>query len=116
MNAAEYQEYLNTEHWQTMRRLALEHAEHRCQLCYAPDRLQVHHRTYERVTAERLTDLTVLCDGCHEEFHRRVQLRQIGQGIDLGSLARREETPKPVNRSQYLVDLARGAVKAKVDE
>jgi replicative DNA helicase len=48
---------------------ALSRAGHRCQVCNSPDKLDVHHRTYERVGQEQLDDLTVLCDRCHGLFH-----------------------------------------------
>lgn len=65
----EYAEYRKGEHWQRMRERALERAEWRCQLCNSATSLDVHHRTYERLGAERVADLTVLCRGCHEQFH-----------------------------------------------
>jgi hypothetical protein len=34
-----------------------------------PDRLDVHHRTYERVGQEQLRDLIVLCRTCHSRYH-----------------------------------------------
>ena len=64
-----YSEYLNSDEWQARRVLALKRAAGRCQLCNAAARLQVHHRTYERVGNEMLEDLTVLCDSCHAAFH-----------------------------------------------
>jgi hypothetical protein len=72
MTSKEYREvYLRSEHWRAMRLWALERAENRCQVCAASAALDVHHRTYERVGAERPADLTVLCRRCHELFHQR---------------------------------------------
>lgn len=68
-----YAQYLDTDHWQTMRRLALEAADHACQLCGGTDELDVHHRSYERVGRERLTDLVALCEPCHERHHGLVR-------------------------------------------
>lgn len=65
-----YPEYLKTSHWQQVRRWALKNAEYRCQLCNADNRrMDVHHRTYERLGQERATDIFVLCSNCHEKFH-----------------------------------------------
>lgn len=64
-----YQEYLQTDHWKTMRRRALAAAEHRCQTCNDTKNLDVHHRTYERQGEELLSDLTTLCGSCHAIFH-----------------------------------------------
>jgi hypothetical protein len=108
MATFDYQEYLRSDHWQTMRRLALDHAEHRCQLCYSPNRLEVHHRTYERLGAERLADLTVLCDACHQAFHRIVRAKQSMQGVDLGTVT---EPAKPRGfgeRAASYLDIALG--------
>ena len=33
---------------------------------------KVHHKTYERVGKEHLSDLIRLCEVCHEDYHRRV--------------------------------------------
>lgn len=65
----EYREYLNSPEWQAKRRLALEQAGWRCKVCNSTTRLQVHHRTYDRVGNEELCDLTVLCATCHQLFH-----------------------------------------------
>lgn len=69
MTAEEYAEYLRTPHWLATRKVALERAERRCQVCNGSKLLQVHHRTYERIGAELPGDLTVLCDDCHGVFH-----------------------------------------------
>jgi hypothetical protein len=74
LRSLSYGAYLRSEHWKSVRAAALERAGHRCQLCNSPDRLEVHHRTYERRGRERPTDVTVLCDECHARHHgkRRV--------------------------------------------
>lgn len=68
--ALPYDQYLQTEHWQAMRRLALEDAGHRCLLCDADSGLDVHHRTYDRLGMEQLRDLVVLCNACHARHHQ----------------------------------------------
>lgn len=65
-----YAEYLKTDHWQELRRQKLKQAKYRCQLCNSPNNLEVHHRTYKNRGQEYLSDLTVLCDPCHERFHK----------------------------------------------
>lgn len=62
-------EYRKTKAWLRRRAAALEAAGHQCQLCPRTDRLQVHHRTYERVGKERADDLIVLCRRCHARHH-----------------------------------------------
>jgi hypothetical protein len=67
-----YQRYLQTQHWQRMREMALDSAGHACQLCHSQDRLETHHRTYERIGNELPSDLTVLCHYCHAKFHDKL--------------------------------------------
>jgi len=64
-----YADYLQTDHWFSVRRAALDRADHACLLCSAPGRLQVHHRTYDRRGCEAPSDLVVLCADCHQVFH-----------------------------------------------
>lgn len=69
---AKYAAYLQSDHWRSLRRWALERAGARCQLCNTSEEtLHVHHRTYERLGAELPQDLTVLCASCHAKFHNR---------------------------------------------
>lgn len=72
MSAVKYEEYLRSEAWAEQRRSALFFARNRCQLCNSQDRLEVHHRTYERLGNESPEDLTVLCWSCHKKFHDRL--------------------------------------------
>ena len=66
----EYQLYLQTREGQTIRRLKLHEARYQCQICpTGRQALDVHHRTYERRGVEVLSDLVVLCRGCHALFH-----------------------------------------------
>jgi len=65
-----YDLYLQTAEWQTLRRIKMETAGHRCQVCNSDaGPLEIHHRTYERRGKERLDDLTVLCRRCHQVHH-----------------------------------------------
>lgn len=64
-----YQEYLKSEHWQYVRSIAIERANGKCQLCSSVDGLNVHHNTYDRVGAEMLADVVVLCSECHGLHH-----------------------------------------------
>lgn len=64
-----YREYLATPEWAEKRKQALARAGHRCQLCNGRERLEVHHRTYDRRGAERPDDLVTLCRSCHARHH-----------------------------------------------
>ena len=72
-----YSEYLRTAHWERVRTVALEEAGHACELCGHADRLEVHHRTYERLGFERPGDLIALCSDCHRDHHKALVLRAI---------------------------------------
>lgn len=67
-----YREYLQSDHWRKTREQAISKAGGRCQMCNRSDRLHVHHRTYVRRGEERMSDLLVLCETCHHEFHDRI--------------------------------------------
>jgi 5-methylcytosine-specific restriction endonuclease McrA len=64
-----YSQYLNSFHWRDLRDAKLHSVNDRCEKCHRRSNLQVHHLTYERLGHERLTDLQVLCESCHEKAH-----------------------------------------------
>jgi hypothetical protein len=74
-----YATYIAGHAWHTCpaRRTELEASGFRCRVCNAgrdKARLEVHHRTYERLGREHVGDLTTLCSECHEgvtDFLRR---------------------------------------------
>jgi len=77
-----YERYLASDHWYAMRlkriRFALQanppqfidtvHC-NGCKRFVWLGAVHVHHRNYERVGKERITDLEVLCAGCHADHH-----------------------------------------------
>lgn len=67
-----YKEYLQTDHWLSLRYQTLKIAGFRCQLCNKSGSLQVHHRTYERRGSEEVSDLISLCPDCHAKFHDKL--------------------------------------------
>lgn len=67
---SEYQGYLSSPAWRVIRESALVNAGRRCQVCNSPKALHVHHRTYENIFHEDVSDLTVLCKECHALFHQ----------------------------------------------
>lgn len=40
-----------------------------CSCCKSSTKLNVHHKTYERLGKEKLTDLVLLCEECHNKTH-----------------------------------------------
>jgi 5-methylcytosine-specific restriction endonuclease McrA len=71
LRAMPYSEYLETPEWRVTRRHATKAAEDKCQRCgRLSRRLDVHHRTYERLGREdSMSDLEVLCRQCHQKEH-----------------------------------------------
>lgn len=72
LNQLPYSEYLQTEHWKKLRLEPLRRSGFRCSLCYTNAKLHVHHRTYERLGREYLSDLIALCEDCHSKFHDKL--------------------------------------------
>lgn len=63
-----YAEYLASPHWRDVkRRYRASNRPQRC-VCGAAGS-QLHHLTYQRLGAERLTDLELLCEVCHRRVH-----------------------------------------------
>lgn len=92
-----YDDYLQTDRWKSLAALVKDRAGRKCQLCGSPERLEVHHRTYERLGREQMQDLTCLCNLCHSAFHQHRRLWDESQ--------RFEAIPEP---TRYV-----GMVKAK---
>lgn len=64
-----YAVYLATPWWQRRRKEAIKRAGGKCRRCGRVNRLQVHHKTYERLGCELDADLLVLCRMCHRKEH-----------------------------------------------
>jgi restriction endonuclease Mrr len=70
LRAMPYRLYLRTPEWRRTRAAALLRAGNACSLDVThTELLEVHHRTYERLGAELVTDLVALCHSCHELHH-----------------------------------------------
>jgi hypothetical protein len=93
MTKTEYALYLQSPHWQTLRRELLEGQGYgawcaRCdiprwlaEIAYDQD-LHVHHKTYENLGAEENYDLEILCRRCHEiETFGRSELRAVKKAV-----------------------------------
>lgn len=65
-----YNLYLRSYAWM-QRRKGVINREKVCQLCQSDERLEVHHVTYQRVGAERIEDLRLLCHRCHRKVEER---------------------------------------------
>src|SRR5262245_8214677 len=66
-----YQAYLASREWGLLREAVHQRAHGTCERCYKGKGNAVHHLTYARIYCERLEDLALLCDGCHDYTHGR---------------------------------------------
>jgi hypothetical protein len=64
-----YKEYLQSELWRQKKAEFFEVRPRKCWVCNSQDQFELHHKTYERVTSERLDDLVGLCGKCHDKVH-----------------------------------------------
>ena len=65
----DYDEYLLSIRWRKKADKCKKIAGNCCQLCSYDRNLQAHHRTYDRLGYELMSDLTCLCGYCHQAFH-----------------------------------------------
>lgn len=65
---AGYYKYIGSKIWKRRASACKKRFDNRCAVCNSPYRLEAHHRTYERLYHEKASDLTCLCDSCHELF------------------------------------------------
>src|SRR5262245_38656430 len=70
----DYKAYINSAEWKEKRRLVFRKQGRKCTDCGKTSELQVHHKTYERLGHERLSDLEVLCRQCHANCHPEHQM------------------------------------------
>ena len=69
-----YREYLSGEHWKELKQRYLRSGYPRkCYCCGSRKDLALHHVTYKRVGFEKLSDLKMVCERCHESIHVRVK-------------------------------------------
>lgn len=64
-----YSQYLKTSTWRKKRGETLRRFSYACALCGFKGKLDVHHRTYERLGGELPEDLVALCRKCHQKHH-----------------------------------------------
>lgn len=94
MTQDEYRAYLLTPHWTQIRNEAVSRTRGRCQLCNSPTKINVHHRTYERIGSELPEDLTVLCQRCHQYFHDHLGIWESKMNVSVLSVGRAADEPQ----------------------
>jgi len=68
-----YKDYLQTPEWKATAIRKKDSVGHSCQVCDSTEKLNTHHRTYERRGEEEDNDLLVLCANCHGLFHNKLK-------------------------------------------
>ena len=84
-----YQSYLRSKKWQRLAIKVRRRDNNQCGICASSrgsNILHVHHITYKRLYAEKLTDLIALCSICHKEQHQFIKtLTSQGKTFDQAS-------------------------------
>lgn len=68
----EYQYYLRSDAWEEKKKQVFERDGYRCVLCNA-EATQCHHKHYENIGKELLSDLASMCESCHYATHERLR-------------------------------------------
>lgn len=77
-----YNRYLLSEAWADKKSQVLKRDGYRCVCCNTQAALQVHHKTYENIGKEPLSDLASMCKSCHDATHER-QRQQEKPAVDV---------------------------------
>lgn len=72
-----YKTYLLSDEWKQKRELVFQKKWRACEKCKSENNLRIHHWTYIRIYKEKVSDLFVLCNDCHWEFHKLYWTRDI---------------------------------------
>ena len=67
----DYREYLVSDDWIVQKQIIMEMKNNCCEKCGSQNKLQLHHKTYERLGFEKLSDLILLCAKCHKQEHNK---------------------------------------------
>jgi len=65
----DYKDYLESDLWAAIKKVLFRHRGYKCEICGTGKNLTVHHLTYDRIGAENLDDLLVVCKSCHRQIH-----------------------------------------------
>ncbi len=61
-----YRKHLRSHEWRVLKAEVMNERGRECERCGETAGLQLHHKTYERLGCELLTDVELLCIDCHE--------------------------------------------------
>ncbi len=63
--SARYRKHLRSAKWRYLKARIINSRGHWCERCGLGYGLELHHKTYERLGDELITDVELLCDQCH---------------------------------------------------
>ncbi len=99
-----YAKYIQSEQWQALRTVVLRRDKYTCQGCGKPHCLDVHHKTYNRLGDEELTDLETLCRRCHKDTHYESSFKPASENMILQiTPATEEEYEKTKDATEKIV-------------
>jgi 5-methylcytosine-specific restriction endonuclease McrA len=77
-----YDQYLRSQQWDLIRGQVRAKYKDTCQECFKAGKVEIHHKTYERIGAEHIDDLVALCRSCHKALHAgEIVLRDQAQEV-----------------------------------
>ena len=65
-----YRSYMKSFAWKQKREEAFRHYGWVCNRCNGTLKLHVHHKSYARLGDEKMSDLEILCEECHQKHHK----------------------------------------------
>lgn len=108
----DYTDYLDGAHWRAVRRRFRESDRTQTCICGKPGVL-LHHKTYERLGAEELTDLIALCLNCHEMVH---VLLARGEFVNYAAFASLDRANEYVDQNRPMMARARAEAPPTLEE
>ena len=80
MDQMTHKKYMRSKMWHRKRQQLLDSKKNTCcEVCGTEDAKQVHHRTYQRLLVEDMSDLVLLCRDCHDKFHKVVPPKKMSK-------------------------------------
>jgi hypothetical protein len=115
VSRANYEAYISSDQWRAVRLIRLRKDGNTCQGCGARERLHVHHRTYERFTCERISDLVTVCESCHALIHDLHRKKRGSLEAVTFKVITKPAPRKPVVKRQRRVVVRRATRRKPVD-
>ena len=112
-NNPRYVTYLNSSAWAQKREQVLQRDGYRCD-CKSDQDLEVHHKTYENIGKEPISDLLTLCSDCHSKHHNKLPSTETpnnhsgtldAQPMDIPSAVQAEPEPQSEPDDELALDV-----------